>query len=86
MIYDVQLVLRNSFGEFAGKWATIDEEKLNVLIEMSKTFYVSGGFELTCEDDTFIVFPPEIVSKSILIINKKLSEQSEENNEENVQE
>jgi hypothetical protein len=86
MIYDVQLVLKNSFGEFTGKWATIDEEKLNVLIEMSKTFYVSGGFELTCEDDTFIVFPPDIVSKSILIINRKVSEQSEENKEENVQE
>lgn len=71
-MYQVQLVLINKFGEFKGKPAEIDEARLDSLIEMSKTFYDSGGFELTGEDDRYIIFPPDIVKESILIINKKV--------------
>lgn len=83
-MYQVQLVLINKFGEFKGKPANINKETLESLIEMSKTFYISGGFELTCEDDKYVIFPPEIVRESILIINKKIitdttSEEGEEN-------
>ena len=86
-MYQVQLVLINKFGEFKGKPAEIDEETLETLIKMSKTFYVSGGFELTCEDESYAIFPPEIVKESILIINKKIiSDTTSEEGEENVQE
>jgi hypothetical protein len=87
-IYQVQLVLINKFGEFKGKPANIDEESLENLVKMSKTFYVSGGFELTCEDESYVIFPPKIVEESILIINKKvmtdiISEEGEKNIQEN---
>jgi hypothetical protein len=86
--YEVQLILRNKFGEFVGKKAYITEEQYSGLIKMSKTFYTAGGFELTCEDDSYAIFPPNIVEESILIINKKIisDKSSEEEGEENVQE
>jgi hypothetical protein len=71
-MYQIQLVIINKFGEFRGKPANIEEETLESLIKMSKTFYVSGGFELTCEDESYAIFPPEIVKESILVINKKI--------------
>jgi hypothetical protein len=86
-IYQVQLVLINKFGKFKGKPANIDEEKYDNLIKMSRTFYASGGFELTCEDDSYAIFPPNIVEESILIINKKIiTDTTSEEGEENVQE
>ena len=86
-MYQVQLVLINKFGEFKGKPANINKETLESLIEMSKTFYISGGFELTCEDDKYVIFPPEIVRESILIINKKIiTDTKSEEGEEYVQE
>jgi hypothetical protein len=85
--YEVQLVLRNKYGEFVGKKAHITEEQYNGLIKMSKTFYASGGFELTCEDESYAIFPPNIVEESILIINKKIiSDTTSEEGEEDVQE
>jgi hypothetical protein len=85
--YEVQLVLRNKYGEFVGKKAYITEEQYNGLIKMSKTFYASGGFELTCEDESYAIFPPNIVEESILIINKKIiTDTKSEEGEENVQE
>jgi hypothetical protein len=86
-MYQVQLVLINKFGEFKGKSAQISEETLESLIKMSKTFYTSGGFELTCEDESYVIFPPNIVEESILIINKKIiTDITSEEGEENVQE
>ena len=85
--YEVQLVLKNKFGEFIGKKAYISQEQYDGLIKMSKTFYTSGGFELTCEDESYAIFPPSIVEESILIINKKtIPDTTSEEREENVQE
>ncbi len=85
--YEVQLVLKNKFGEFVGKRAYISQEQYDSLIKMSKTFYTSGGFELTCEDESYAIFPPSIVEESILIINKKtITDTTSEEREENVQE
>lgn len=86
--YEVQLVLRNKYGEFIGNKAYLEEEHYDKLIKMSKTFYSSGGFELTCENGSYVIFPPEVVKESILIINKKIISDviSEEEGEENVQE
>ena len=67
--FEIQIVLENKFGEFLGKRAFVTEEQYQKILNMSKSFY-SGGFELTCEDGTFVVFPPEIVNKSILKVKK----------------
>jgi hypothetical protein len=84
MIYEVQLVVKNKFGKFLGSKAILESDKYDVLVKMSKTFYSTGGFELTCDDGSYVIFPPEIVQKSILIINKKIiSEQSEEQEKNN---
>jgi hypothetical protein len=86
--YEVQLVLKNKFGEFIGKKAYISKEQYDGLIKMSKTFYSAGGFELTCEDESYAIFPPNIVEESILIINKKTitGDESVEEGDKNVQE
>ncbi len=84
--YEVQLVLKNNYGEFVGKKAYLEQEHYDNLIKMSKTFYSAGGFELTCEDGSYVVFPPEIVKESILIINKKIISDVISDEEENVQE
>lgn len=70
MDYEVQLVLKNKYGTFIGKKAILSYDNLESLISMSKTFYSTGGFELTCEDGSYAIFPPNIVQESILIINK----------------
>ena len=70
-MYEVFLKVTNKFGDFIGKKAIIDQEKYNSLVEMSKVFYTTGGFELTRDDESLVIFPPEIVKESILIINKK---------------
>lgn len=67
---EIQLVLTNKFGEFKGRKAEITEDNYQKLVEMVKAFYVSGGFELTLENDTFVVFPPEVVKESILQLVK----------------
>jgi hypothetical protein len=67
---EIQLVLTNKFGEFKGRKAEITEENYQKLVEMVKTFYVNGGFELTLEDESFVVFPPDVVKESILQIVK----------------
>lgn len=66
----IQLILKNKFGEFKGRKADITEENYQKLVEMVRTFYISGGFELTLEDETFVVFPPEVVKESILQLVK----------------
>jgi hypothetical protein len=65
----VRLVLINNFGEFVGKSVSMSEENYNKLLNMVKNFY-NSGFELNLEDGSFVVFPPEIVSKSILKVVK----------------
>lgn len=66
----VQLELINRFGSFTGKKVDLDDDSYRKLLDMVKVFYVSGGFELTLEDDTFVVFPPDIVKCSILKVMK----------------
>lgn len=87
-MYKVQLILKNRFGEFIGKKAEITTENYDALIKLSKTFYSAGGFELTCEDNSYAIFPPDIVKESVLIIHTtEISVNSkQENNIEDVQE
>ena len=76
--YEIQLILTNEFGEFKGVKVQLPRFHCDNIIKMSKTFYANGGFELTCEDGSHVIFAPEIVQRSILRINKRLSEDVQE--------
>jgi len=80
-LYEIQLVIINEFGEFRGVKAEVKSEDCEKIIKMSKSFYSAGGFELTCEDGSYVIVPPDLVQKSILKIDKKLIKE-----EKNVQE
>ncbi len=67
-MYKVSISVTNKFGEFRGISVKMSQEQLDIIKEESKKFYTKSGFELTCEDGSFIVFPPEIVKLSILKI------------------
>ena len=73
-LYEVQLVLTNEFGEYRGSKVNLAAEYYDNLVKMSKSFYSGGGFELTCEDGSYAIFPPEIVKRSVLVIHKKIIE------------
>lgn len=68
---EAQIIIRNDFGEFFGKKIIVSEDQYLKIIEMSKSFYKGSGFELTCENGDFIIFPSEIVQKSMLKITSK---------------
>ena len=67
----VKLILKNDLGEFESNIMECTREQYLDMIEMSKSFY-SSGFEMYLEDG-FMVAPPEIVKKSVLLI-KRLEE------------
>jgi hypothetical protein len=69
--YMVHIELTNEFGIFVGKSVVLDGESLEKLKVISKTFYIGGGFELTIEDGSLLIFSPELVSKSFLKIYSK---------------
>lgn len=71
MLLRVKMIIINEFGEFVGKDNIINDEQYKNLIELSSNFYKADGFELTTEDDSFIMIPPNIVQKSILKITKE---------------
>lgn len=70
---EVQMVLINQYGEFRGEIMLVNEEQCEKMIDLSKEFY-NSGFELYCEDGSFMVFPPEVVKYSIFKIDRKLIE------------
>ena len=64
----IQIVIKNSLGEFMGEIMDISEEKYLGLIEVSKKFYMEdSGFEMWT-DDGFLVLPPALKYQSILEI------------------
>ncbi len=76
-MWETQVIVMTEFGNFAGRKLIVDDEKFSKLCELSKEFYGSG-FELTLEDGSFIVIAPQIVSKSILKIEKRKIEEDVE--------
>jgi len=70
---EIQYIAINEYGEFKGEIMIVNNEQCSTIIELSKNFY-EGGFELNCDDGSFMVFPPEIVRKSVLKINRKIVE------------
>jgi hypothetical protein len=73
---EIQMIIINEYGEFKGRKTILSVEDYNTFITMCKTFHSAGGFDLTCEDGTFMVFAPQIVQKSILKINNIIIEQN----------
>lgn len=71
---EVQYIVINGYGEFKGETMILNKEQYDNVIELSRTFY-NSGFELNCEDGSFMVFPPEVVRGSILKINRKIKEE-----------
>jgi len=65
----IQLCLKTSFGQFDGEILEVDEDRYEKIKNASTSFFLNG-FEMTLEDGSFVVIPPEIVRKSILLINK----------------
>ena len=70
---EIQMVIINEFGEFFGRKTQLTTTNYESFIEMSRNFY-NSSFELTCDDGVFMVFPPQLVQKSILKINSKIIE------------
>jgi hypothetical protein len=62
----VKLILKNDLGEFESNIMQCNQDEYLTMLNMSKSFY-SSGFEMYLENG-FMVVPPEIVRKSILII------------------
>lgn len=73
----VKLILKNELGEFESNLMEINSDQYERMVEMSRNFY-SSGFEMYLEDG-FLVAPPEVVKKSILLI--KILEQDNGNQE-----
>jgi hypothetical protein len=71
---EIQMIIINEYGEFKGRKTILSVEDYNTFLTMCKTFHSAGGFDLTCEDGTFMVFAPQIVQKSILKINNIIIE------------
>jgi hypothetical protein len=71
MEIEVQYIIVNDYGTYKGEIMIINQDQYDTIIELSKKFYESG-FELNCEDGSFVVFPQEITRRSILRINKKV--------------
>jgi hypothetical protein len=76
-VVEVQMILITQYGEFVGRKTTITLEQYQNFIKMTKNFY-SSGFELTCEDGSYMVFAPEVVAKSILKIKKVIKSENGE--------
>ena len=65
----IQMCIKNDIGEFSSEKMIVTEEQYLALVEFSKKFYeAESGFEMWLEDG-FMVIPPEITKKSILLIN-----------------
>ena len=73
---EIQMIIINEYGEFKGRKTILSVEDYNTFLTMCKSFHSAGGFDLTCEDGTFMVFAPQIVQKSILKINNIIIEQN----------
>ncbi len=68
------MTITNEFGEFSGRKFIVTKEDYESIIKVAKSFYTNGSFDLTCEDNSFMVFAPEIVQRSILKIKKRIIE------------
>jgi hypothetical protein len=60
----------NEFGKFESEIIEVPEDRYEELVLLSKTFWITeSSFSLSTETSE-IFFPPEIISKSILIVER----------------
>lgn len=59
--------LKNELGEFISEEMNITEQQYSNILSKSKNFYDGSGYEMYLPNG-FMVVSPEIVRKSILII------------------
>jgi hypothetical protein len=64
-----QIVIKCEYGDFFGEKIKVTEEQYSKIEQLSRTFYLNG-FEMTLEDGGFIILPPDVIKKSILLIKK----------------
>jgi hypothetical protein len=61
--------IKNDLGEFVSEEIVVTEEQYENILEMSKSFY-EGVYDMRTPNG-FVVIPPDVVRKSVLIIEKK---------------
>jgi hypothetical protein len=63
---NIHIIIINKFGEFKSRPIEVNEEEYEKIIELSRTFYISG-YEMDTING-FIVIPPDVIRESILLI------------------
>jgi len=80
MFMVVQMILKSELGEFSSEKMEVSYEQYLDMIELSKGYYRDeNGLEMWLENG-FMVATPNLIQRSILIIN--IVEYDEEENEE----
>ena len=64
----IQIVIINEFGEFKGEVTDVTKDQYEMIVKISKDYYKTG-FEMVCEDKSYLILPPEIIKKSIYKIS-----------------
>ena len=62
----IKFILKTELGDFESETIDVSIDQYKNLLELSKSFY-SGGYEMYLPNG-FLVASPDIISKSILII------------------
>jgi len=65
---EIVFKIKNDLGEFCSESIEVTQEQYENFLEISKTFY-NGNYQMITTNG-FLVIPPEILSKSILIVEK----------------
>lgn len=63
----ITMHIKNHLGEWTSKPLIMTSEQYEGLVEMSRSFYSDGGFEMPIVDGVVII-PPEVTRNSILTI------------------
>lgn len=74
--YEVQFIIINDFGTFEGIKFIVSQPEYDNIVNISKKFFLGSGFELYT-NDIFMVFPPDVVQKSILQVKKRILDDEE---------
>lgn len=63
----VTMKISNHLGDWHSKPITMTSDQYDGLVEVSKSFYSEGGFEMPTIDGVVII-PPELTRQSVLTI------------------
>lgn len=69
ILIDIRLKVINNLGTFVSEVMHVSGEQYSELVEMSKVFWMTDtSFSIWTENGGAVIFPPEVISKSILLI------------------